>query len=463
MPDAPFAPKIETEEERVIRRVSRRFLWLLFLLFMANFMDRANVGMAAITMNRELGISASQFALSLSFFSIAYFLGEIPSTLILERVGARRWLARIAISWGLASAACMFIVGAKSLVMMRVLVAIAEAGFAPGAVLYLTYWFPQYHRARMHTRFMLAQPVALAVGATISGLLIGMNGVFGLSGWRWLFLIEGLPSAVLGIVALFWLTDRPDRAAWLSTAEKATLRDFLARDEAARARIAGPGPTRSVPREILRGPFLLICLGFGCLIGNANALGLWMPQIVRGMNSPGMPYWMTGVLTAIPSVCALIAMPWWTRRADRRRERFWHCVLPMGVAAIGWCVAATVANPPLQLAGLALASVGCVSAWPVFFTLPSMVLPPRAHATGIAFLNVVGIAGAAVTPIIMGVTRDYTGNFSASMIVMAGTLVLGAAAMFLVPRVILSSGEAEGSTLEAAAPALATRSYLPRE
>ena len=220
--------RADSAEDRVIRKASRRFLWLLALLFMANFLDRANVGMAAITMNRELGISAAQFALSLTCFSVAYFLCEIPSNLMLERFGARVWLARIAITWGLASAACMFIVGVKSLIGMRVLVAIAEAGFAPGAVLYLTYWFPQYHRARMHTRFMLAQPVALAVGATLSGFLIGLDGMLGLSGWRWLFLIEGLPSVALGIVALVYLTDRPADAKWLSPAEKATLTDCLA-------------------------------------------------------------------------------------------------------------------------------------------------------------------------------------------------------------------------------------------
>ena len=200
--------------------------------------------------------------------------------------------------------------------------------------------------------------------------------------------------------------------------------------------------------EILTGHFLLISLAFGCLIGNANALGLWMPQIVRSLNSPGMPYWMTGLLTAIPSLCALVTMPLWTRHADRNKERFWHCVLPMVLAAGGWGIAATVTQPSIQLAGLAIASVGCISAWPVFFALPSMVLPPKAHAAGIAFLNVVGIAGAAVTPLIMGVMKDATGTFAASMGAMAGTLIFGAAVMFLLPRRLLASVE-EGKVKEA--------------
>jgi len=429
------------EETRILRKVSWRFLWFILLLFMVNFIDRTNVGFAALTMNKELGISASMFALSLTCFAVAYFLCEIPSNLILERVGARIWLSRIAVTWGIASTACMLIVGVKSLIGLRVLVGIAEAGFAPGAVLYMTYWFPQYHRARAHTKFMLAQPIALALGATMSGVLIGLDGVWGLSGWRWLFLIEGLPSIVLGIIAFFYLTDRPADAKWLTPSEKTTLIACLRRDADERDRRAPAGLVRSVTRVILSRDFLLICFAYGCLIGNNSALGTWMPQIIRGMNSASMPYWMTGLLTAIPSIGALIAMPIWTRHADRTNERFWHCVLPMFVGCLGWCAAAWLANPAAQLAGLVLASMCCVSSWPVFFTLPSMVLPPKAHAAGIAFLNVVGIAGTAVTPLIMGTMKDMTGTFSASMLSMGAFLVLGGAAMFLVPRGIMASGE----------------------
>jgi ACS family 4-hydroxyphenylacetate permease-like MFS transporter len=444
----------ETAADRVIRKAARRFLWLLFLLFMFSFIDRANVGMAALTMDNDLGISASQFALSLTSFSVAYFLCEIPSNLILERVGARIWIARIAITWGLASAACMLIAGPISLVILRILVGIAEAGFAPGAVLYLTYWFPQYHRARVNTRIMLAQPVALALGATVSGVLIGLNGMLGLTGWRWLFLLEGLPSVLLGIVALYFLTDRPADAKWLTPTEKATLADCLARDNAAQEWRNPIGSRHAITRDLFSRNFLLISLAFGCLIGNANALGLWMPQIIRSLNTPAagvaaMPYWMTGVLTAIPSLCALIAMPIWTWNADRMKERFWHCVLPMFVAAGGWCAAATLTSPAAQLAGLVIASAGCIAAWPVFFALPSMVLPPRTHAAGIAFLNVFGIAGAALTPFIMGIMKDRTGTFAASMIAMAAVLVFGALAMFLVPRRIFANSESAETSKEA--------------
>jgi MFS transporter, ACS family, 4-hydroxyphenylacetate permease len=434
------ASPFSAEEARVFGKVSRRLLWFVLLLFMVNFVDRTNVGFAALTMNRDLGITASMFALSLTCFAVAYFLCEIPSNLILERVGARIWLARIAVTWGIASTACMFIVGPWSLISLRVILGIAEAGFAPGAVLYMTYWFPQFYRARAHTNFMLAQPIALALAATVSGFLIGLNGLLGLHGWQWLFLIEGTPSIVMGIIAFFYLTDRPTDAKWLTQSEKNTIVAALKRDADERERRAPPR-SLSVTGEILSRDFLLISFAYGCLIGNASALGTWMPQIIRSLNSPGMPYWMTGLLTAIPSLCAIVVMPLWTRHADRTKERFWHCVLPMFLGFVGWCMAAGLTNPALQLAGLVLANISTICAWPVFFTLPSMVLPPKAHAAGIAFINVVGIAGTAVTPLIMGIMKDWTGTFTASMVSMGVVFLVGAAAMFLVPRHILASAE----------------------
>lgn len=427
------------EESRVLSRVSWRLLWLLLLLFMINFVDRTNIGFAALTMNRDLHISASTFGLSVTAFAVVYLLFEIPSNLVLARVGARKWLARIAVTWGIASVCCMFVVGGKSLIGMRMLLGVAEAGFAPGSVLYLTYWFPQYHRARAHMKYMIAQPIAGALGATISGLILGMNGLFGIAGWRWLFLIEGVPSIILGVIAYFYLTDRPKDAKWLSEREKATLVACLERDAAQRDARA---PTRgglSVTREILSRNFLLVCLGYGCLIGNAGALGTWMPQIVRAMHAPGMPYWAIGLLTAIPPVCTVITMPLWTRHADRTKERFWHCVLPMFVGAIGWLMAAGIASPSVRLAGLVVANVCVVAAWPVYFTLPSLMLKRESHPAGIAFLNVIGILGTAITPIIMGVAKDWTGVFTAGMVAMAAILAIGGAAMFLVPRRVLAN------------------------
>jgi ACS family 4-hydroxyphenylacetate permease-like MFS transporter len=423
---------------------------------MVNFIDRTNIGFAALTMNRDLHLSATTFGLSVTFFSAVYLLFEIPSNLVLARVGARKWLARIAVTWGIASVCCMFVVGAKSLIGMRMLVGMAEAGFAPGSVLYLTYWFPQYHRARAHMKYMIAQPIAGALGATISGLVLGLNGVFGIAGWRWLFLVEGLPSVILGVIAFYYLTDKPTDAKWLSAREKTTLLACLKRDADERDAY-GPAPAgRSVTSQILSRNFLLVCFAYGCLIGNAGALGTWMPQIIRGMNTPGMPYWTIGLLSAIPPVCTVFTMPLWTRHADRTRERFWHCVAPMFVGAVGWVIAAEVADPGLRLAGLVVANICVVAAWPVFFTLPSLMLARESHPAGIAFLNVIGIVGTAITPIIMGAAKDLTGVFTAGMIAMAAILIIGGASMFLVPRRVLASYEEDDRALAATAPAVRT-------
>jgi MFS family permease len=297
------------EETRALRHVSRRFLWFLFILLMINFVDRTNVGFAALSMNHELGISASMFGLAVAMFSTGYMICEIPSNMILARVGARRWLSRIVISWGLASMACAFVMGAQSLVAMRFVLGVAEAGFFPGVILFITYWYPQYYRARAQTAFMVAQPMANAVGAMLSGVILGLDGVLGIAGWRWIFLLEGLPAVLLGVFALYYLTDRPEGARWLSAGEKAALASVLARDAAARDRVQPRHPTRSLWRQVLGRNMLLMSFCFGTMVGNFNALAIWMPQIIRGMTGPSMPYWLIGLLTAIPPLCTLVAMP----------------------------------------------------------------------------------------------------------------------------------------------------------
>jgi len=433
-------------EAPVLRKVSRRFVWFLFLLFVVNFIDRGNVGMAAITMNPQLGISATMFGLSLTIFAIAYALCEIPSNLILARVGARRWFARIMITWGIASAACAFIVGAKTLILFRTILGIAEAGFAPGLVLFITYWYPQFYRSSAQSGFMIAQPIAGAAGALLGGVILGMNGVFGLAGWQWLFLIEGAPAVVLGVVTYFYLTDRPAEAKWLSAEERATLEAALERDQENRETLIATGERRSVFRLVLSRNMLILSFTFGCMVANFSALGAWMPQIVRDMNAPGTAYWVIGAITAIPSLCTIAAIPIWSIHSDRRKERYWHCIGPVLVGALAWEVAATAHRPAVQMAALVVASVTTIAAWPIFFTLPAAVLPREAHAAGIAFLNTVGIGGAALSPIVMGVMRDLTGSFAAPMAVMGAILALGAALVFLVPQRLLNGNGAVAVT-----------------
>jgi ACS family 4-hydroxyphenylacetate permease-like MFS transporter len=427
----------DAREAAVMKRVSNRFLWFLMLCFMINFIDRTNIGFAALTMNKDLGLSATTFGLAGSALSFAYLLFEIPSNLVLERVGARKWLARIMVTWGIASAGCMFVTGATSLIIMRMLVGIAEAGFSPGVVLFITYWYPQYRRAGVQTIPMIGQPIAGMIGALLGGLILGLNGLFGLAGWRWLFLLEGVPAILLGIMMYFYIADRPKDAKFLSDEEKATLILALERDEEERRRAQPAGPARSVAQQILSRNMLLISCSYACLIATFSALTLWTPQIIRGMSTTAMPFWLIGVLVAVPPSCSILWMLYWTRRSDRRKERFWHCVAPMLIGAGGWTLAAVVAYPPVQLAGLVIASAFCLSAWPVFFTTPSILLPREARAAGLAFLNTVGIGGSTLSPLLVGYLRDTTGGFMIPMLAIASLLVLGVALMMLVPRGVL--------------------------
>ena len=433
----------EQQEQAVLRKVSNRFLWFLLICFMINFIDRTNIGFAALTMNKDLGLTATTFGLAGSALSLAYLIFEIPSNLILERVGARKWLARIMITWGIASAACMFAEGPWSLAGLRMLVGIAEAGFAPGLVLYMTYWYPQYNRARAQTVFMLGQPLAGMIGSMLSGFILGLNGVAGLKGWQWLFLLEGLPAIVFGIAIYFHLADKPKDAKFLSEEERTTLINLLERDEELRRVTQPAGQARSVTRLLLSRNMVLISLSYGCLIATFSALTLWTPQIVRAFSAPGAPFWLIGLIVAIPPTCSIGWMVFWTRRSDHQRERFWHCVLPMLVAAAGWACAALVTTPTLQLAGLTVASAFGLSAWPVFFTTPSIILPREARAAGLAFLNTVGIGGSTLSPILVGYLRDTTGGFAVPQLAIAGLLVIGVVLMMLVPKGILEPADAK--------------------
>jgi MFS transporter, ACS family, 4-hydroxyphenylacetate permease len=424
-------------EDAVLRRVSHRFLWFLLLCYMINFVDRSNIGFAALTMNKDLGLSATAFGLAGSALSFAYLLFEIPSNLILERVGARKWLARIMVTWGLAAAGCMFVTGPWSLVIMRMLVGIAEAGFAPGLVLFITYWYPQYRRASVQTIPMIGQPLAGMISAMVGGFILGLGGVWGLAGWRWLFLLEGLPAVFLGVMMYFYIADRPKDAKFLSEEEKATLIGFLERDEAERRRRLPQGPKPSVFWLVLSRNMLLLSFSYATLIATYSALGLWTPQIVRGFSAAGTPFWQIGIISSIPPLCSIAWMLFWTNRSDKRRERFWHCVLPMLVAAAGWATAALVSAPALQLTGLVFASAFGLSAWPVFFTTPSIILPREAHAAGLAFLNTIGIGGSTLSPILIGYLRDATGSFAVPQLAIAGMLCVGVFLMLLVPRGLL--------------------------
>jgi MFS transporter, ACS family, 4-hydroxyphenylacetate permease len=427
-------------ENRVMRKVAWRLVPLVSLAYLINVLDRFNISFAALTMNKALGLSATAYGLGAGAFFWSYVLFQVPANMILAKVGARRWFARIMVTWGLATIAVALAWGPASMIVLRTIVGIAEAGFAPGLVLFVTLWYPQFYRASAQSGFMISQPIAGVLGATVGGLILGMTGVLGLAGWRWLFIIEGIPAVILGIVCWFYLTSRPSEAKWLSPDERATLEAALKRDAEERETMVAAGERPSLLSLVLSKDMLILSFCFGCMVANFSALGGWMPQIVRDIVAPGTPYWVIGFISAIPSLCTIAAIPLWSRHSDRRREKFWHSVGAVFVGAVAWEVAAISHMPVIRMAALVVASVTTIAAWPIVFTMPAAVLPRSAHAVGIAFLNTVGIGGAAISPLIMGIIRDRTGSFSMAMAAMGVILAVGAGLVFLVPRRLLNAG-----------------------
>ncbi len=413
--------------ESVIRKVSRRLIPFLFLLYVFSYLDRINIGFAALSMNRDLGLTATMFGIANAIFYVGYFLFEIPSNLMLARYGARVWIPRIMITWGIASTATMFASTPAGLYLIRFLVGVAEAGFVPGILLYLTYWFPQSHRARANAVFMLAMPVTIAFGASISGLILQWgDGFLGLAGWRWLFLIEGLPSVLLGIVAAFYLTSRPADAKWLTEEEKAALVGSLASGESGHSK-------KSPWKELLGRNVILLSIAYFGLTMTLNTNATWTPQIAREALE-GSSLSIVGIVVAIPALVTALVMPLWSARSDRRRERTLHIVIPMCLAALGWLLVATAPQPWARFVGLVWVSIGAFAAMAVFWTVPPVILSAAARPAGIAFISSCGILASATSPLLVGWLRDLTESFTASILFVAVVLVAAAGFVLVVRR-----------------------------
>ncbi len=405
----------------VFRKVFRRLIWFLFILLVVSFIDRINVAFAALTMNKALGLSATAFAMSITVFYVAYALFEVPSNLILAKVGARLWIARIMITWGCASAATMFAVDAWSLFGLRALVGAAEAGFLPGILLYLTYWFPRSCRARANALFIMGIPATIAIASAISGVILQMDGLLGLAGWQWLFLLEGLPAVICGIICLFYLDDSPARAKWLSEDEK---REIAARLEQDRVLEESEHGERSVLGQLGSRNVVLLCAAYFGLITSLNANSTWVPQIVHGL-APGASYAVIGLLTALPAILTVALMPSWGASSDRRNERVWHLRIALLLAAAGWLL---VIGSDLAIArylGLVLVSAGSFCALLTFWTIPVAILSPAARPAGIAFINTIGIGGgSAISPLVIGYLKDLTGSFTFGLIYVIAMLIM---------------------------------------
>jgi ACS family 4-hydroxyphenylacetate permease-like MFS transporter len=421
-------PVEQTKSEEVIGKVWRRLIPFLFVLYVINYLDRINLGFAALSMNKDLMFSATIFGLANSIFYFGYVACEIPSNLLMARFGARVWLARILVSWGLASAATMLVVGPWSLYIIRFLVGILEAGFVPGVLLYLTYWIPRSHRARANGYLMMAQPVAMAIGGGISGLILEhLNGFAGVQGWRWMFLIEGLPAVILGGVAYFYLTDKPVDATWLSESEKTALGTLLTDGQA-----TGRNRSKaSILKQTLEPRIILLAVAYFCLVNTLNANGTWIPTIVRDVLK-AHSLTSVGFVTAIPALSALILMPIWTRSSDRSQERKWHLIAALAMAAVGWLMVIYLAQPELRLAGLIFTVSGSFSAMSLFWTLPQAILSEEARPAGIGFISAIGLLGSAVSPAVIGILRDLTGSFNAGLFYVTALLVISMALILIV-------------------------------
>ena len=399
----------------VLRKVAWRLLPLIALMYLLNILDRANVGFARLTMQPDLELSDAVFDFGYGIFYFGYLLFEVPANLLLRRVGARRWMARIMISWGLVSMLTLAVTGVWSFYAVRILLGIAEAGFFPGIVLYLTYWFPARERARAMAFFMMASALAGVVGNPVSGnVLYYLNGVGGLHGWQWLFLVEGLPSVLLGIVVLFYLPDGPHQASWLSAAEREHLIESLNREEM--TRLTQHGADRF--RAMLHGRVWLLIGIYATVAIGSNAAGAKLAQLVKGLFE-GYTEDTIGWLVALPHLCAVIAMVVIGTHSDRTGERRGHVAFSATVGAAGWVLAWigwTTSSPWMGLAGFCIAQAGMMSMLPTFWAIPTAFLSGVAAAGGIALINSVANIGGWFGPNIF----ELIGMRGMAMVLLAG-------------------------------------------
>ena len=399
-------------QEQILRRNAWRLLPLLTVAYVINYLDRTNISFAALTMNKDLGLTATQYGRGAGIFFLAYCLFELPSNLALYRFGARLWIARIMITWGLLSVAMAFIGGVWSFYIMRFLLGVAEAGFFPGIAFYLAAWFPAQWRARILAGFLVGIPFSTVIGAPVSGLLLELNGLWGLQGWQWLFILEGLPAVIFGIVVARVLADRPEDASWLSPEEKTVLTTMLAAEPRERV--------RTDTWAAIKDARVLICaaIQFGFTLGSYGIL-FWLPQIIK---ASGVSNLMVSVLTAIPYLFATAAMIWWALLVDKSGKKINNLTLACGLGAAGLVISVLSGSLAVGLIGMTIGLIGITSARAIFWSIPTRFMTGIGAASGLAFINSIGVTGGYFGPELMGTLRDATGGYVAGLLAMAAIL-----------------------------------------
>ena len=433
-------------ERTTIQKVSRRLIPYLFVLYVAAYLDRINVGFAQLQMRSALGFSDTVYGLGTGIFFIGYFLFEVPSNLILARVGARVWIARIAITWGLISSAMAIVQTPAEFYVLRFLLGVAEAGFFPGVIYYLSQWFPAADRASAISRFMTAAAVSGIVGGPLSAALFKLDGLSGLAGWQWIFVAQGIPSVILGVTTLRFLTDRPSEAKWLSSME----REYL--DRTMRTETADISRTGHVTlRRALLHPTVwrLSLLSFTLLVG-LYSISFWLPQIVQSLSSGTNVE--VALLSGIPYAAAAVAMVMVGQHSDRNRERCLHIAGSALVGAAGLVATAVFQTPVPGLIAISVAAMGIFSAIPVFWSLPTTFLSGTAAAGAIALINSVGNLGGFFGPYLIGCVRDLTGGFTGSLVFIAVLLVGSAVLAVSLRRSPAREDEVSEGRLEVRAP-----------
>jgi len=406
-----------TIEQRVMRKITLRIVPFIMLLYFIAFLDRVNIGFAALTMNTDLGFSPAVFGFGAGIFFLGYFLFEVPSNLILHKVGARIWIARVMITWGLVSGGMAFVQGSTSFYTLRFLLGVAEAGFFPGIILYLSYWFPAQKRAQVTAIFMAAAPISTALGSPISAALLEMHGMMGFAGWQWMFVLEAVPAVILGVVVLFWLTDRPEKAKWLSEEERGWLIATLQREQAAKQATA----QHSVWKGLLDKRVLALSLVYFGTSAGLYTLGIWSPQIIKTLGVSSMT---VGLLNAIPAVLAVAAMVLWARHSDKTGERSWHVIAACIVAAAGLFMAGSTTSIVGVILALTIVNCGISASKPPLWSMPTLFLSGSAAAAGIATINSLGNLGGFVGPFMIGLIKQQTGSYTWGLWFVAGLLIL---------------------------------------
>jgi MFS transporter, ACS family, tartrate transporter len=406
--------------ESALRKARRRIIPFLFLLYVVAYLDRVNVGFGALDMNRDLGFGAAVYGFGSGIFFLSYTLLEVPSNLLLARIGARVWIARIMVTWGLVASAMAFVDSPAVFYSLRFVLGAAEAGFFPGIILYLTRWFPARERARTISLFMTATAMAGVIGAPLSSALLRLEGVWGLHGWQWLFIVEGLPAVILAPIVLRYLTERPEDAHWLTPDERMWLAETMAKEQ-----MKAAGTHLNFADAIRSARLWALAALYFCIVMAFYGVTFWLPQIVQGAGSLSSA--TVVLLTAIPYVVAAFGMVVVGVHSDRTAERRWHVALPALIGAVGFVLTTLASSSVIgSLAALSIAAFGIWGTLGPFWTLPPAFLRGTAAAGGIAVINSIGNLGGFVGPYFVGYVRETTGSFAWGLIALAASLVLAA-------------------------------------